>query len=155
MVCGHTTKDRLEERMDRLLTATHHTSGPKRQESPIRTLNSQQTTTYRKRPLFYWQGHDRKHDHRRETKHPRPIPATRQIILGTRIPEVTQTYNMGSRHQTASGSPQHFTRTSPTSHAGGNRGGKEIRRRAFAAKHHPTIVESLRSQLLLCQEERW
>ena len=153
MVRGHATQNRLEKRMDRLLTITHHISSPKRQTSPIHTTNSQQTTTCCEGPLLHWQSHGGKHNHRREAKHPRPIPMTCQNIFRTRIPETTQTHSMGPCYRTTSGSSQYPTRTPLTSHPRRNHRSEEVRGGTPATEYHSTIMEPLRSQLFLCQKE--
>ena len=155
MVRSHATQNRLEKRMDRLLTTTHHTSSPKRKASPIHTTNSQQTTTHYKGPLLYWQSHGRKHNYRRETKYPRPILTTRENIFGARIPKTTQTHDMGSRHRATPGSPQYPTRTPLTTYTRRNCRSKEVCGRTPATEYHSTIMEPLCSQLLLRQEEGW
>ena len=110
-----------------------------------------------KRSLLYWTSHipSKTTPTRRNRRNPRRIQKAQKGIQRRTIPTPAKTHDMGPCHRIVSRRAPNATRKTTPTNPTRNRRGPQVRRRPSKTRNHQRVLESLCSQLLLRQEERW
>src|SRR5258708_18294953 len=110
----------------------------------------------RARQILHWESHlpSKKNPSQTNKGNPDRIPTTTEGIQRRGIATITPAYHLGSCSRTTPGSPYILAWTTSPSNTKRDRRGTKVCSRTPEKGHHPRIMESICSKLLLRQKER-